>query len=156
MRLKYEPPLGKIDQCGARTCRKCQQRCGRVYRKRACRLRTPRPYRSGKSYRKRFSISKLSGNGVYFTACSLLTLLKNRVVNFIVRKVLIQLSFYIRSRRLPSGCRVYVSWSRVQGGEFRVQGSGFRVQGSGLRMQGSGFRVQGSGCRVACVNYVHA
>ena len=55
------------------------------------------PYLRGVLYEMRIK-SKLSENEVYCTAYYLLVILKNRVVNFITRKVLISFPFHIRLR----------------------------------------------------------
>ena len=94
-----------------------------------------------RSYRKRVSIENLSGNEVYYTAWSLLVILKH-----LCSKIHYQKRFKLK----PFFFKIMVQGSgfRVQGSGFMVQGSGCRVQGSGFRVQGPGFRVQGSGFRV--------
>ena len=54
------------------------------------------PYLRGILYE--IGIKKKSENEVYSTACDLLVILRNRVVNFIAREVLISFPFHIRLR----------------------------------------------------------
>jgi hypothetical protein len=73
----------------------------------------------------------LSGNEIYYTACSLIVTLNNSCSKLHCHETVLQFYPHIRV-------------SAIRGHEF----SGVRTQGSGCTVSVFGFRVEGSACMV--------
>ena len=68
------------------------------------------PSYHARSYMKRLLIQNVSGNEVYYTACSLLVVLNDRAVNFIARKFQIETHFIQGPPGVPRQIPAVVLW----------------------------------------------